>query len=68
MPSDWKDVNRQFDERGPEGHDPFRQNSIGWHYDRIPDAAQIRQRLKEERAKTRQALTPHQKRMLRRKG
>lgn len=68
MPKDWRDVNREFDRRLPQGHNPLRTNHVGWHYADMPSAADIQRRLREEREQNRQALTPHQKRMLKRKG
>ena len=68
MPKDWRDVNEEFDRRLPQGHNPYTSNHVGWRYSHLPSPADVQRRLREERERNKQALTPHQKRMLKRKG
>ena len=66
MPKDWRDVNEEFDRRLPKQPNPFTTNSVGWRYSHLPNPADVQRRLREEREQNRQALTPRQKRMLKR--
>ena len=68
MAKDWRDVNREFDKEIPLGHDPFVENEFGMKYCHRPNRVRVWNDIQEQQARQRQALTPRQRRMLKRRG
>ena len=41
MPKSWRDINKEFDKRAPDIHNPLKTNKLGWAYADRPNPAEV---------------------------
>ena len=41
MPKSWRGINKEFDERAPDIHNPLKTNRLGWAYADRPNLAEV---------------------------